>query len=584
MKRSGITRYLWVALGLLGAAALSTARAGNVTNAGDDMRTGWYPAEGFITPAIVSGGSFGQRWNVSINGQVYAQPLYANGQVLVATETNWVYSIDADTGAVLWSKQLGVPWNPSDSGCNDLTPSFGVTGTPVIDDDVNTVYMVSKTYDAGSPANFMHALDLLTGAERPGFPVKIQGSAQNSPTVNFDSFRQMNRPGLLLMDGVVYAAFGSHCDFGTYQGWLVGVNTSGAITTRWTTRATAGQPGAAIWHAGGGPVSDGSGRIFFTTGNGGAQTTATPGTSPPGNCGECVERVDVQTNGSLLAKDFFSPSNANQLDLFDQDLGSCGPAGLPSAYFGTSVVRNLLVQSGKEGYVYLMDRDALGGLKQGTSGTDKVVQRLGKFSGGVWAKPAVWPGDGGYIYIPSAGAPLRVYRYGVDGANKPQLTSSGGSADNMGFGSSAAIVTSDGTTNGSALVWLQRTLDGSGTSSELRAYSAVPVSNVLTLKFTGAIGTASKFTQPGAGRSQIYVGTRDGHIIAFGAPPAQLTLTKAVSAVHLEWSSNAAPYTLRRADDVRFRVNKTTLVDKQPSISFDDPVLNDGLTHFYLVN
>ncbi len=582
-----------VVLSLLSSLLLLTsglALAGNVTNSGDDGRTGWYPDAGYITPAIVSSPSFGQRWNTTLNGQIYGQPLVAIGRVFYVTQTNWVYSLDADTGAILWSKNLGTPWNSADVGCNNIAPTVGITVTPVIDDDTNVMYLVNKTYDAGIGASYMHALDLISGAEKPGFPVKIQGNAQNSPSQPYDSVHQHARVGLLLMNGVVYAGFGAHCDFGPWQGWVFGIDTSGQIKARWTSRGAVNQNGAAIWMSGNGLVSDGPGRIIFATGNGGGQTVATPGNTPPVNCGECVERLDVQPDGTLIAKDFFSPWNAagtfaqNGLDLFDLDLSSSGGAVMPQPYFGTTTYPHIMVQAGKEGYLYLLNRDDLGGLKQASATSDKVIQRLGKFAG-VWSRPGVWPGDGGYVYLSGNGAQLRGFKYSVDGSNKPVLTQTGVSLATFGYGSGAPVITSDGTRAGSAIVWHSYSQDDSGVNAALRAYDPVPSGTNLILRASFNIGTIAKYHNPTAARGLVFIGTRDAHAIAFGGPPAQLTVQKGVSGmIHLSWSSNLSPYTLRRANDARFRTSPSTLVDHQAQTSFDDPVADDGSSYFYLVN
>jgi hypothetical protein len=164
------------------------------------------------------------------------------------------------------------------------------------------------------------------------------------------------------------------------------------------------------------------------------------------------------------------------------------------------------------------------------------------------------------------------------------FTNTANTTDTVGYGSGSPIITSDGTVNGSALVWVVRMNDGSGTGGQLRAYDAVPSGSNMVQRFSTPIGLGAKYAPPGAGRGLIFVGTLDAHVIAFGAPPAQLVVTKTPSAVHLEWSSNAAPYTLRRADDARFKLNPSKLVDKQAVTQFDDPLLGDGNNYFYLVN
>ena len=213
----------------------------------------------------------GQLFSTPIVGQVYAQPLVVNDLVFVATEANWIYGIDAVNGAVRWSRNVGTPWNPQDVACGDLMPEVGITGTPAIDDQTGTAYFVAKTYTVGPGTAVrwrMHAVDVTTGIERAGFPVTIQGVADNNPAQPFTPVTQHQRPGLLLMDGVVYAAFGGHCDAPPFRGWVVGVSTAGQIRAMFSTRAgDAAASGNGIWHSGSGLVSDRAGSIVFATGN-----------------------------------------------------------------------------------------------------------------------------------------------------------------------------------------------------------------------------------------------------------------------------------------------------------------------------
>ena len=492
-----------------------------MTNAGDDLRTGWYPDEGAITPQLVSGGTFGQLWSTPVDGQVYAQPLLSpSGTLIVATENDKVYGLDPATGAQRWMSDLGTPWNPTDIGCGDIAPSIGTTATPVIDPATDTVYLTHKTYVAETAAWFMDALDVATGQERPGFPVRLGGTADNHPAISFLASNEQQRPGLLLMGGVVYAGFGGHCDIGPYQGWVFGVSTAAHITAKWVD--TAGQNGAGIWQSGVGLTSDGSGSILLSTGNGGAPTTPTPGASPPGSFGESVVRLHVNPNGSLTPVDFFAPFDAGQLDVFDGDFGSGAFVGLPDAYFGTPTLPHLGVIVGKEGYVYLLNRDHLGGYDQGSDGADDVVQRTGP-RGGVWGRPGVWPGDGGYVYIPTSsgqtgGGLFDVYKYGLSGTGAPSLSLVATSPDVFGWGSGPPVITSDGATSGSALVWTIWSANRSGAGGQLRAYDPVPVNSQPVLRYSAPIGTATNYSIPGVGAGRLYVGTRDGKVLAFGSP------------------------------------------------------------------
>ena len=515
-------------LTLLALSSAPLAAASEPTNSGDNLRDGWYPEQTTLTPQLVSGGTFGQLWSTSVEGQVYAQPLLTNGEVLVATENNRVYALDPATGAQKWASTLtGTAWKAADIGCGDLTPNIGVTATPVVDPSTNTAYMTHKAYASGSSGTvryYMDAIDLATGAERAGFPVQLTGNAQNQPGMAFNPTSQLQRPGLLLMNGVVYAAFGSDCDLNSWQGWVFGVSISGTIKARWV--AVPSGNGAGIWQSGAGITSDGPGTLLVSTGNTGAPTTPTPGKVPPNSFGESIVRLTVQSDGSLKATDFFAPFDADQLDEWDADFASGGITGLNGEYFGTPSTPHLAVAVGKDGYVYLLNRDELGGFMQGTGGGDKVVQRIGPY-GGVWSRPGVWPGNGGWVYIPTASAGnsaggssgyLRVYQYGVSGAGQPTLSLQATSSDAFGFGTGAPVITSEGTTSGSALVWLEWMPNGNGTGAQLRAYDPVPVEGKPVLRYSAPIGTGSKFATPGVGAGKLFVGNREGTVMAFGSP------------------------------------------------------------------
>jgi iron transport multicopper oxidase len=517
----------WLAVLALAPLVPAGARAAAITNSSEDLRTGWYPGETSITPELVEGGTYGQEWERKVSGQVYAQPLLDGSTLLVATEQNHVYGLDPATGLPRWEKTLphGTPWNPQDLGCADLTPSVGVTSTPVIDTSSNTAYLTHKTYVSGSsgPARWwMDAIDMSSGEERPGFPVALEGEAQNLEGVQFDAADELQRPGLLLLEGVVYAAFGSHCDHPPYEGWVFGVSTSGAVKARWA----ADREGAGIWQSGAGLTSDEPGSILLTTGNGAVPKPPILGSAPPEDLGQSVVRLKVQPGGALQAVDFFAPYEASELNTWDADFGSGGVTGLPGPWFGTAAIPDLAVVVGKDGYVYLLNRDDLGGYGVGKNGQDDVVQRLGP-NGGVWSRPGVWPGEGGWVYIPTASAShsasgssgnLDVYRYGLTAEGQPSLTLAGVSSEAFGFSSGPPVITSNGTENGSALVWVVWAPNGTGEGAQLRAYAARPVSKAPVLLWSEPVGRAAKFATPGVGLGRIYVGTRDERVVAFGSP------------------------------------------------------------------
>jgi hypothetical protein len=516
---------------LLAVVLANNAHAGQIGRDADLLRTGWYPNQAGISPQAISHGDFGQLFSTEVTGQVYGQPLAFGGTLLVTTQANWIYGLDPVSGAIQWSRNVDAPVSSDDVGCSDILPLIGITATPVIDEATGIAYFTSKTYELGTsgPALWkMHAVAVATGAEEPGFPVTIQGTADNDPARTFSPTTQNQRPGLLLMNGVVYAAFGSVCDTDPFQGWVIGVSTVGSIISKWVDISSGSSSGAGIWMSGSALVSDGPGQILFVTGNGsgsGTLTVPTPGSSPPSDFGEAVVRLSVQGDGSLLPTDFFVPFNASSdYDPGDIDVGSGGLVGLPYPYFGTPAYRNLYVQVGKPGIVCLLDGASLGGFQQGPGGTDQVVQEIGPY-GGVWSKPAAWGGDGGWVYIATADTVvspdgdfgyLRAYRAGVDSLGVPTLTLAGSAPDLFGFSSSAPIVTSNGTSSSSALLWIIWNPDYTGFGAQLRAYDMLPVNGVLQMRFSADVGQGSKFNPPGVSENRLYVGTRDGRVIGFG--------------------------------------------------------------------
>ncbi|MEX0172651.1 choice-of-anchor D domain-containing protein [Streptomyces sp. LMG1-1-1.1] len=528
-RRRAITRLLTMSLTFsltagpataLGSPALpSRLVADQTTISHDDLRTGWDRDEPGLGPDQVSSSDFGLQFSTAVDGQVYAQPLVVGRTLVAATENNKAYGIDAATGGIGWTKDLGAPWPASAVSCGDLVPNIGVTATPVYDPVSNAVYLTSKVNDGPDvqhPNWYVHALDPATGAERAGWPVKVAGAPVNDPGRAFNPYTAGQRPGLLLMGGSVYAAFASHCDRGPYVGYVLGVSTTTRKTTLWATEDASANGMGGVWMSGGGLVSDGPGRILFSTGNG-VSPAPGPGNRPPGQLAESVVRLGVNSDGTMSAQDFFSPANASQLDLNDTDLGSGGPVGLPEPYFGTSRYPRLLAEIGKDGRLFLLDRDDLGGRSQGPGGTDKVVGVFGPYEG-VWGHPAVYGGQGGYVYTIGSGGPLRAFAYGLSGSGLPVLSNTGSSAQRFGYTSGSPVVTSTGTNPGSALVWAVASDGANGANGQLRAYDAVPVNGELRLRWSAPIGVASKFAVPATDNGRIYVGTRDGRVMSFGRP------------------------------------------------------------------
>ncbi|MER5636130.1 PQQ-binding-like beta-propeller repeat protein [Kitasatospora sp. NPDC002227] len=522
-RTSARAAALLTGLALLTPAA---ARADVATVSVTTERTAWDQNEPGLAPAEVSAADFGVRFSVPLDGQVFAQPLVIGPTVVVATETNHVYGIDAKTGKITWQRSMGAAWPSAAIGCSDPGPNVGTTSTPVYDPDTGTVYLTSKVNDGPDdkhPHYYVHAVDAQSGAERSGWPVTVQGDPVNAPGKPFNAYRSLQRPGLLLLDGRLYLGFGSLCGAGDYIGMLAGLDTHTRNLTLWSTVAGSDTQRASIWMSGAGPVSDGPGRIILTTADGqgaGASPPKGPGNKPPGGMGESVIRFAVNSDGTFSPQDFFSPTNNATLDRKDTDLGSGGPVALPENLFGTSAHPRLLVQVGKDGRIFLLDRDNLGGMGQGPNGTDNAVGMTGPY-GGVWGHPAVWGGDGGYVYTVENYGKLRALKYSVSPAGLPQLTSAGTSAEDFLKMSGSPVVTSDGTSSGSALVWAIWSGTGQyGEGGELRAYDPVPEAGTLKLRRSFPLGTVSKFSVPATDKGRIYVGMKDHRLLALGRPSA----------------------------------------------------------------
>jgi predicted lipoprotein with Yx(FWY)xxD motif len=514
----GATRRIVAAVVLIagmtaGVASLPQAAHGDEPTISDDQaRDGWDPSEPLLSPAAVAGGTFGQLFSTSVNGQVYAQPLAVGGSLIVATENDWVYSLNSETGAVNWSLSLGHPWPSNVAGCEDLTPDIGVTSTPVYDSSTGTVYMVGVVNNAANayaPSVDLFAVDAASGTV--DWKVPIQGTPVNELSRPFDPLTERQRAGLLLLDGSVYIGFASYCDQQPYVGHIAGVNTTTHALTMWSDESASTDTQAGIWQAGGGLVSDGTGRIFVGTGNG-VSPAAGGGTSPPGELGDAVVRLAVQPGGSLVAQDFFSPANAPYLDAHDQDFGSGGPIALP---FGTSAYPNLLMEAGKDGRIFLLDRDDLGGRN---SKTDHPVYETPIAYAGQVGHAAAFAGSGGadYVYYHGGTDFTRAFKFNTTTA---ALTEAGHTADQFRGSSGSPVITSNGTDPTSAVMWEVNTGGVLSSHGTLEAFDAIPTSSgQLNMIWSAPIGIAAKYSVPATDSGRVYVGTADGHVLGFGAP------------------------------------------------------------------
>ncbi|HEY1344997.1 MAG TPA: choice-of-anchor D domain-containing protein, partial [Streptosporangiaceae bacterium] len=493
-----------------------------------------------------------QLFATTVAGQVYAQPIVVGSTVVVATENDWVYGLDAATGAVNWSTHFGTAWNiakssvPKLAKCGDLTPNVGATGTPVYDPGSGHVYFFANALNGnGNPRFYLFGIDPSNG--NVSTKILIWGHPSNDSHLTFSPQYQGQRTGALLLGGWVYGAFASHCDKQPYAGYVAGVNLSSGAFTLWTDESGVTYNEAGIWQSGGGMMSDGPGRIFFTSGNG-VSPSVRAGSSPGGQLAESVVRLGVNASGSLAAQDFFSPANAPSLDAADTDFGAGGPVGVP---FGTSAFPDLLAQDGKDGRIFLLNRSALGGREQGPAKADNDLF-VTKSYGGAWGHPAVFgdtpltqanagasPTDNDFLVSVGKNDVLRVFRFGDNAADKPVISDVGASSLTNPYTSGSPVITSNGDDPSSAVIWEVHAGGESGTKSELDAYAfgsliSTGTPSPCTSKSQCIIspiwhmtipGAATKFAIPATSNGRVYLGTRgtgtSGQVIGYGvAPPS----------------------------------------------------------------
>ena len=375
--------------------------AGVFTHHNDNARTGQLLTETVLTPVNVGSGGFGKLFSYALDGQVHAAPLYVanvkipgrglRNVVYAATQHNSVYALDADRPAQLWHASFinpaaGVTTVPADEaqGQNvDIEPEIGITGTPVIDPATGTLYVVAKTKEvSGGTTRYvqkLHALDIATGAEKFGGPAVINatvdgtGEGSVGGRLPFDSLRQLQRAALLLSQGVVYIAFGSHGDARPWHGWLFGYDAR-TLQRRMFFNTSPNAFGGGIWQGGGGPATDAAGNVYFATGNG--TFSVNQGGFDWGD-----SYLKLNPNGEVL--DFFTPHDESTLDQADQDLGSGAVVLVPNQGAGTVP---LMVGAGKNGVIYVVNRNDMGHYQ--ASSDNQIVQSL--FFDVNYSAPVYW--------------------------------------------------------------------------------------------------------------------------------------------------------------------------------------------------
>lgn len=489
-----------------------------VTYKNDVMRTGQNLSEATLTTANVNSSSFGLLRNLAVDGKVDAQPLYlskltvsgaSHNVVFIATENDTVYAFDADSGTQLWSVSLigSGETTSDDRSCGQITPEIGITATPVIDRSAGahgTIFVVAMTKDAsGNYHQRLHALDVTTGAELTNSPTEATATYMGT---SFAPGQYAERAALLLLNGVIYTTWTSHCDESPYGGWIMAYNESTLaqssvlnIAVGATGTGTANQ-GPAIWMSGGGPAVDSSGNIYLLTGNGLFDTTLNGSGFPiGGDYGNSF--VKLSTSGALAVSDYFALSNGVAESQADVDLGSGGIMLLPDQTDSSGTVQHLAVGAGKDGNMYVVSRDSLGKFSPTANNIYQELQGVLTGGGPGIFGTAAW--FNGSIYYGPAGGNLLAFS-----VSKAQVatTASSQSATQFEFPGTSPVVSANGTAN--AIVWAYE----NSNPAVLHAYDATNLSHELYNSNQAAngrdqFGAGNKFIAPTVVNGKVFVAT-----------------------------------------------------------------------------
>ena len=500
-----------------------------LTQHNDNQRTGANLRETVLNTSNVNAKTFGKLLTRDVDGYLYAQPLYVSkltvpgkgthNVVFLATAHNSVYAFDADDPKAadpLWKINLG-PSIPAGevyrSRWTDMRVEIGITSTPVVDLVNKAIYVEAKTKEGGTYVHRLHALDITTGKERVGSPVIIKASAagtgegSENGRVSFDPVKHLQRAGLLLANGVVYLGFGSHADDPPFHGWILGYDAR-TLERVCVFNVTPNGTEGSVWQAGMGMAADGAGNIYAMTGNG--TFDADSGGRDYGNSILKLRPVP----GTLAVADYFTPYNQAMLNEHDQDLGASGPLLVP----GTT----LIIGGGKNGWLYVTHRDALGHIHAGDD--SQIAQTFQMTPGNIHGAPVYWNGPKGpMVYVWPEFDHLKAMKFaGGKLAETPASQSEVVVPDGMPGG--FLSVSADGGKVGTGIVWSCTPYDANANWETVpgivRAYDASDLSHLLWDSKQNAgrddVGMFAKFCPPTVINGRVYVSTFSNQLQVYG--------------------------------------------------------------------
>jgi hypothetical protein len=487
----------------------------------DVARTGQNLEEKILMPANVNFYGFGKLGFLAVDGLVDAQPLYvsnlkvaghAHNVVFAATEHDSVYAFDADTLAQLWHVTvLGSNETPSDDrNCGQVSPEIGITATPAIayDGQRGTLYLAAMSKDnAGNYFQRLHALDIATGVEISGSPTTIAATYPNlRGETSFDPKQYKERASLLLIDGVVYTTWASHCDNGDYTGWIIGYNAA-TLQQANVLNVTPNGSAGAIWMSGAGPAADETGDIYLLDGNGTFDSTLNPSGFPMnGDFGNGFLKLSAD-GGKLAVADYFDMHDTDAESRGDIDLGSGGALLLPDLKDAEGNTWQLAVGAGKDHRIYVVNRNSMG--KFNTQKDNAIYQVINHaLAGGIWSMPAYFQNT---VYFGAVNDSLKAFS--IENARLvPRPVSK--TAATFTYPGTTPSISANGTDDG--IVWaVEARGDDAGV---LHAYDANDLSNELYNSNQAGMRDAfadNKYITPMIANGKVFVGTRSG-VMVFG--------------------------------------------------------------------
>jgi hypothetical protein len=507
-----------------------------LTQHNDNTRAGWNDHETALTTSNVNVQQFGKVATLAVDDQVYAQPLVVahipvSGQnrnvVYVATVNNTLYAFDADDGSLYWMKNYSAPGmrpprntdmtGACGGGYQDFSGNIGIVGTPVINAASQTLYLVARSTDGNAYVQQLHAVNLIDGSEASGSPVAItattpgtgDGSVNN--VITFDAQRQNQRQGLTLVNGVVYVTFSSHCDWGPYHGWVLGYDAV-TLQQRIVYNATPNGYAGGMWESGMGMAADDGGNLYVVAGNG----TVGDGGDPTNltNRGESALKL-VPSGSTLQVASYFTPYDFQYLNDYDLDYGSMGALLIPNSDY--------YLTGGKDGNLYLLNRDAMGGYQPATNQVQQVVQLT---SSEIHCQPAYFNGSTQeFVYVWPENNPLRAIPFdrGTNTLDRQaELAFSNGGP--TGHSGAMLAVSSDSSKDGTAILWASYAASGDAehdvSPGMLRAFDATDITRELwNNRQNGArdgAGNYAKFASPTIANGHVYLPTFSNQVVVYG--------------------------------------------------------------------